>query len=149
MKAKARRALTWGGMFLLAYAGGSWLGRFATGGLSDAPSAGQTASAEDSWEQQEGVRNAAVAAAMPLQHSAPDEPGNHVCEGCDAGETRGRQLAQYLGLYYGSASLDEEALADAQDDDDAQQERDATLARPSVPAPTLPILPSVGSAAEP
>ena len=133
----------WGGMFLLAYAGGSWLGRFTTGGLIEAPSAAQAAGAEDFWAEQDRARNAAVAAAMPTRRIAPDAPGNHVCEGCDAGETRGRQLAQYLGLYYGSASLDEDVLADAQGDDDAREARDMPLVLPSVPAPPLPVLPSV------
>ena len=95
MKVKPRRALIWGGMFVLAYVGGSWLGRFVVAGVDVHPANQMTGFALPTTSD---PANGSVAAHVPEKQFHDSKPANHVCTGCDAGETRYRQMAQQMGL---------------------------------------------------
>jgi hypothetical protein len=90
----------WGGMFLLAYAGGSALGRFTTSGLvTDDSSLLHDGEAANFWAEQDKAREAGEPA-RPAQRYAYETPGNHACDGCDAHITRDKQMAAMMGLPY-------------------------------------------------
>jgi hypothetical protein len=117
MKVRPLRALIWGGMFVLAYVGGSWLGRYVVAGVDVAPVNAMTGLVLRPAHE---AANEAVAARSPEQQFRDGGPANHVCTGCDAGETRYRQMAQQMGL----------PVADDTDDagDDAEQDQSGAFA---------------------
>lgn len=101
MKARDRLVLFWSGMFLLAFVGGTTLGRFVAAGidLASAPVS------ETDLTRPTGSRPTApeplVGRALASGAPAPavEAPQVHVCEGCDAAETRYRQMAQAMGFW--------------------------------------------------
>jgi len=126
-------------MFLLAFAGGRWLGSFAISGLpsserpiADAPEDAAFLDAEEA----ERVDNAT---GEPVRRAIIAAPGNHVCEGCDAGVTRDRQMAEQLGLPY----LDEIASADMPATGEEAAAPPQPLASQPVVRATLPPAPPI------
>lgn len=101
----------------MAFFGGSWLGRFVVAGvdINGAPSG------ESRMEQAAApafVHNGPANAVSPRPAVQAYSPAEHVCEGCDAGATRDRQLAQQLGL-----PVDEKSdQADTGDRDEADSD---------------------------
>lgn len=93
MKVKHRQALIWGGMFLLAFVGGRWLGGFVVAGVDINPM-NQMAGFE--IDPANEARNATVAVRSAERQFQDIGPVN--CTGCDAGETRYRQMAEQMGL---------------------------------------------------
>lgn len=131
-------ALMWSGMIVLAYAGGSWLGSYAVTGLATGGSLiSAPTSAENYWEERDAARIAEAASELP-RSAMPDSPGNHVCEGCDAGQTRNQQLAEYLGAYYGSSSIDSDAATDEAAPDAPERPVMATAGPLLQPPPSAP-----------
>ncbi|MBO9580191.1 MAG: hypothetical protein J7498_04800 [Sphingobium sp.] len=108
MAPKVRRILMWGGMFVLASVGGSVLGSFAISGLgSGDKSLPDSSDVKNFWAAQDRAHaNSAYEAAPEAIYVG--SKGNHVCEGCDAGETRGRLRLQNL-----AGSYSEQAGGDA------------------------------------
>ena len=102
MTAGVRRALIWGGIFLLAFASGSVLGRFTVSGLAGKDgSLPNSSDVQNFWAAQD--RGRAEGGEGPIAPSisyAPQPHGNHVCDGCDAGEMRGRLRIESLGGTY-------------------------------------------------
>lgn len=101
-----RRAALWAGLFVIAFFGGSWLGRFVVAGVdvNGAPTgeaAVQHAAAPAFVHNGAGNAAAAPPAVRPVQAYGPSD---HVCDGCDAGATRDRQRAQEMGLPVGDGS---------------------------------------------
>lgn len=114
MEARLRRVLLWGAMFLLAYAGGSLLGRFTISGLieGDSPML-RDGEAANFWAERDKAREAGEPAVQAARIYGHETPGNHVCDGCDAAITRDKQMAAAMGLPYddpreASAAPDEE-----------------------------------------
>lgn len=108
MTPKVRRVFIWGVMFVFAFASGSVLGRFTVSGL-----VGVDKSIPDSSEVQNFWAAQDRAHADGTDEAAPEaiyarSYGNHVCEGCDAGETRGRLRLENLAGSY-SEQVDESA----------------------------------------
>lgn len=114
MTPRVRRILMWGGMFVLAFVGGSVLGSFATSGLGGGDkSLPDSSDVRNFWAAQDRAHANDTGPAAPEAIYARSK-GNHVCEGCDAGETRGRLRLENLGGSYsdqgaGDASLPAEA----------------------------------------
>lgn len=106
----------WGGMFVLAFFGGSWLGRYVVAGV-DIGGAPAGANAMEMAAAPGLVHSNAVNAVAGRPGLKPIQVYNsseHVCEGCDAGATRNRQMAERMGL----PVYDESGDADSSDGDD-------------------------------
>lgn len=107
MTPKVRKVLMWGGAFLLAFASGSVLGSFTVSGLAGGDkSLPDSSDVQNFWAAQDRAHaNGADAskAAAPIVYQSH---GNHVCEGCDAGETRGRLRLDDLEGSYSDQSGD-------------------------------------------
>ncbi|MBO9669527.1 MAG: hypothetical protein J7485_03315 [Sphingobium sp.] len=100
MAPKIRRILMWGGMFVLAFVGGSVLGSFAISGLGGGDkSLPDSSDVRNFWAAQDRAHANGTDEAAPEAIYARAK-GNHVCEGCDAGETRSRlRLENLAGSY--------------------------------------------------
>jgi hypothetical protein len=120
----------WGAMFLLAYVGGSALGRFVVSGVDprqeSAALAGLPPMPRD--KRLEERDNPPVRTPEPILREY-HSPSAHVCEGCDAGETRARQMAQQMGLPYYPP---DQPVPDALDAEATDQRV------PEIPLPDLP-----------
>jgi hypothetical protein len=115
-------------LFLLAFAVGSVLGRFTVSGL-----AGKDGSLPDSsdvhnfWATQDRARSDGGNVQAPAAVRYAAEPaGNHVCEGCDAGETRSRLRVSDQSFTYEPAS-----------DEPAPEPPAPAKAPPTQPAPPV------------
>lgn len=134
MTARVRQALLWGGMFVLAYAGGNWLGSFTVSGLSDEErQTAEAAEAANFWQAQDDSEERSAAPDAPVRRIIYAAPGNHVCDGCDAGITRDRQMAAQLGIPYPEDSADAEAAPVESDEDAALPQPVARVTLPPVP----------------
>ena len=92
-------------MFLLAFVGGSALGRFVAAGidLTGAPVSEGAMMQAATPPLHSSASAPLTGRALPAGASAPamdESPRVHVCEGCDAAETRYRQMAQAMGFAY-------------------------------------------------
>jgi hypothetical protein len=107
MTPKVRKVLMWGGAFLLAFASGSVLGSFTVSGLAGTDrSLPDSSDVQNFWAAQDrthanGADGEEIAAPIAYQSH-----GNHVCEGCDASETRGRLRLDDLEGSYSNQSGD-------------------------------------------
>lgn len=92
--------LMWGGMFVLAFVSGSVLGSFAISGLGSGDrSLPDSSDVKNFWAAQDRAHANGIVEAVPEAIYARSK-GNHVCEGCDAGETRSRlRLENLAGSY--------------------------------------------------
>ena len=97
VKVDPKRALMWGAMFVVAYFGGSWLGRFVVAGVDTSAASPLTALGPEIDGSNEVVNRAEIVK-PPIRTVDSGGLANHVCTGCDAGETRYRQMAQQMGL---------------------------------------------------
>ena len=122
MTSNGRRAIIWGGMFVLALAGGSLLGSFAVRNLgSHDPRSQGSSDVANFWEAQDRAHNAAGGAPAQAVQAAAQTPnygqtGNHICDGCDADQTRSRLRTQSMGFHYapgGNSSAPAEDAATA------------------------------------
>jgi hypothetical protein len=117
MTPKVRKVLMWGGAFLLAFAGGSVLGGFTVSGLAgDDRSLPNSSDVQNFWAAQDRARTNGSDAPDVAAMIAHQPPGNHVCDGCDAGETRGRlRLGNLAGSYSDEAGENEQPSASPPD----------------------------------
>lgn len=115
MTPKVRRILMWGGMFVLAFVSGSVLGSFAISGLGGRDkSLPDSSDVKNFWAAQDRAHAGGTDEAVPEAIYARSN-GNHVCEGCDAGETRSRlRLENLAGSYSGQAEGDAAPPAEAE-----------------------------------
>ena len=115
MTPKVRKVLMWGAMFVLAFASGSVLGSFTVKGLVGGDkSLPDSSDVQNFWAAQDRAHANGVDEAAPALVYAHQSRGNHVCEGCDAGETRGRlRLESLEGSYSDQAGEDARPPADA------------------------------------
>jgi hypothetical protein len=113
-------------LFLLAFAVGSVLGRFTVSGLAGTDrSLPDSSDVQNFWATQDRARTGADnVQAPPAVRYAPEPVGNHVCEGCDAGETRSRLRVSDQGFSYEPSP----------DEPPAAPEAPATKAPPAPPA---------------
>lgn len=119
MTPKVRKVLIWGGMFVLAFAGGSVLGSFAVSGLAGGDkSLPDSSDVRNFWAAQDRIHANGADEAAPAIVYAQQSRGNHVCEGCDAGETRSRLRLESL-----EGSYSEQAGETADPSEDAAAER--------------------------
>ena len=117
MTSKVRKVLLWGGAFLLAFAGGTVLGSFTVSGLAgEDRSLPNSSDVQSYWASQDRAHanvSGTSDVAAPIAYQAR---GNHVCDGCDAGETRGRlRLGNLAGSYSGESGDAEQPSASPQD----------------------------------
>lgn len=115
MTPKVRKVLMWGAMFVLAFASGSVLGRFTVSGLGGKDkSLPDSSDVQNFWAAQDRAHANGVDEAARGVTYARLPSGNHVCEGCDAGETRSRlRLESLEGSYSAQAGQDAGPPADA------------------------------------
>jgi len=116
MTPKVRRIVMWGVMFVLAFASGSVLGRFTVSGLAGGDrSIPDSTDVQNFWAAQDRAHANGVDEAAPALIYAKSY-GNHVCEGCDAGEARGRlRLENLAGSYSEQAGGDAAPPAKAEE----------------------------------
>ena len=112
VKVNPRRALMWGVMFVLAYVGGSRLGRFVVAGVDAHPRTEMAGFALPRASNASSHEAAATHAAA--QQFRDSGLANHVCTGCDAGQTRYRQMAQQMGMPVGDTRGAGQAPADSE-----------------------------------
>lgn len=119
----------WGGAFLLAFASGSVLGSFTVSGLADGDkSLPDSSDVQNFWATQDRAHanGADTEETMPVY--TYQSRGNHVCDGCDAGETRGRlRLDDLEGSY-------SEQSGESGQPSDHTEESEAAPAAPSTSA---------------
>lgn len=117
MTPQVRKVLMWGGALLLAFASGSVLGGFTVSGLAGSDkSLPDSSDVQNFWAAQDRIQasRAVPDEAVPVYADQPH--GNHVCEGCDAGETRGRlKLNSLAGSYSGQSDNRDEHAEEADD----------------------------------
>lgn len=108
MTPKVRKALMWGATFVLAFASGSVLGSFTVSGLAGGDkSLPDSSDVQNFWAAQDRAHANGVEEAAPALVYAQQPRGNHVCDGCDAGETRGRLRLERLEGSYSEQAGDE------------------------------------------
>jgi hypothetical protein len=97
----------WGGAFVLAFASGSVLGGFTVSGLAGADrSLPDSSDVQNFWAVQDRAHANGAGSDQTAPAYARLSPGNHVCEGCDAGEMRGRLKLNDLEASYSEQSGD-------------------------------------------
>ncbi len=104
----------WGRVFLLAFASGSVLGGFTVSGLAgDDKSLPDSSDVQNFWAAQDRAHENGAGAPEVVAPIAYQSHGNHVCEGCDAAETRGRlRLDDLEGSYSGQSGDGDQSPAD-------------------------------------
>lgn len=101
MTPKLRLVLIWSGLFLLAFAGGTLLGRFASRDLADNKAMPGMTDAADFWQARDRARNAAEPAQpKPVERFVQGIPEAHDCENCDASVARDRETAAAIAAQY-------------------------------------------------
>lgn len=97
----------WGGAFVFAFAIGSVLGSFTVSGLAGADrSLPDSSDVQNFWAVQDRAHSNGAGPDQPAPAYAHLAPGNHVCEGCDAAETRDRLKLNDLEGSYSEQSAD-------------------------------------------
>jgi hypothetical protein len=111
----------WGGAFLLAFASGSVLGSFTVSGLAgDDKSLPDSSDVQNFWAAQDRASANAAGADEAAPNYTYQPRGNHVCDGCDAGETRDRlRLDNLAGSYSDQAGDGEQPPVHAENSEPA------------------------------